>query len=204
MLADKLVAWLTLAGLVAFGAVALVGRVALHLRRTGSSGVQWSPRGVVQWSASAGFVAGVSAGVLAPLAALGNAVFVFGLDRRATMTPFAGDAQADWPLRPWTAYVTATGEPIWTTDATALLGVSGGAASDLLAPLDSAPLNSLVWTGAGGNDWVTTSVDCAAWTNDGGIGTPQGAFADAGNVAEMVFRGNGICSASRYLYCAEL
>lgn len=46
-------------------------------------------------------------------------------------TPNVADDQIDWPLQPFTAYVRPDGTPIWTTDATPLLGVRDGNAQDL-------------------------------------------------------------------------
>lgn len=46
-----------------------------------------------------------------------------GTSRRASVTPFVGDGQLDWVLRPNTYYFNEREQLVWQTDASALLGV---------------------------------------------------------------------------------
>ncbi|MGH1346470.1 MAG: DUF1554 domain-containing protein [Nannocystales bacterium] len=56
--------------------------------------------------------------------------------RQATAnSPYTADDLIDWPLAPYTAYVRVDGTPIWTTDATPLLGVRDGAPEPLTNPV---------------------------------------------------------------------
>ncbi|HWO14089.1 MAG TPA: DUF1554 domain-containing protein, partial [Polyangiaceae bacterium] len=138
----------------------------------------------------------------------GYKALIVGASRRATLTPFAGDAQLDWVLKPYTYYLNEQQQLVWITDSVALLGASGGRQQPLLAPLfESTPLNGggeFPWSGYDTN-WTTTADTCNSWT----IGTArdeQDAFEQGSFVTETL---GGIalerCSETPYLFllCVE-
>jgi hypothetical protein len=61
-----------------------------------------------------------------------KAIFSAAGQRVASTTPYGGTGQVDWALKPWTRYVNSSGQPIWLTNKTALLGVSSTGFSGLL------------------------------------------------------------------------
>lgn len=87
--------------------------------------------------------------------------------RAASSSPNQGDLQVDWVLRPYTRYVNPAGELIWTTDATALLGVRDGQPMLLLHPIASGN-TTYAWVGFG-DDW-TSGETCSHWTSATGAG----------------------------------
>jgi len=87
---------------------------------------------------------------------------VDGTTRIATRTPFKGDGQLNWILRPYTRYVNSAGELIWTTDAVNLLGVRNGQPAPLLNPLVPSGTD-FAWLGTK-DDWTASSSNCVAWT----------------------------------------
>ncbi|GEM_PF-2048037 len=132
-----------------------------------------------------------------------KAMVVSGLIRIASINAFAGDGQKDWVLQPWTRYVNNDAELVWRTDGTALLGVTEGAWSDLLAPVTKTE-NLYVWTGLA-NDWTTfTSTDlCGGWMN---TGVTTGPFARGWHTDQAFLHygpGTGVCNVGRYFYCVE-
>jgi hypothetical protein len=92
---------------------------------------------------------------------------IVGASRRATLSPFVGDAQLDWVLKRNTFYLNERDQLIWRTDSVALLGASGGQRQPLLAPIfDATPLNGggeFPWSGYDIN-WTTTADTCDSWT----------------------------------------
>jgi hypothetical protein len=89
--------------------------------------------------------------------------------RRATVTPFVGDGQLDWVIKPYTYYFNEEGLLVWRTDAVALLGASGARQQEVLAPLfDTAPVDgggNYPWSGFD-IDWTTiTNQTCSNWTS---------------------------------------
>ncbi len=102
-----------------------------------------------------------------------------GIRQATNGTPLEADSQIDWPLRPYTQYVNAAGEPVWMTDAVPLLGVRDSA----LLPLE----NPFIFVGncqirgvlTGLNDDWTNALDntCNGWTSnsadlDANLGQP--------------------------------
>jgi hypothetical protein len=85
--------------------------------------------------------------------------------RVASTTPNAGTGQVDWVLKPWTRYVNASGQPIWLTNRSALLGVSGNAFSGLTNPIVPGS-NSGYITGMNA-DWtdLATGRNCDRWSS---------------------------------------
>ncbi len=134
-----------------------------------------------------------------------KAIFADGIGRRATTTPYAGDGQIDWVLRPWTRYVREDGELVWVTDTSALLGVRDGAPQDLVNPIDATGTTAFAVTGLRATWVANTTDDCNGWTSNGDFldredGDPRsisaGAFLD--NPA-----GDTDCVVSTVVYCVE-
>ncbi len=96
-----------------------------------------------------------------------KAMFVLPGVRVASETAYLGDGQVDWVLQPWTQYVNDDGDEVWTTDDVALLGVSGGQAVDLLAPIAAGPVNYPVRSGLD-QAWRISVYDCKGWTSNSG------------------------------------
>jgi hypothetical protein len=94
-----------------------------------------------------------------------KALFASGTQRVASTTPNAGTGQVDWVLKPWTRYVNANGQPIWLTNKTALLGVSGTGFSGLTNAIVPGS-NSGYITGMR-SDWtiLQTNRNCSGWTS---------------------------------------
>lgn len=119
-----------------------------------------------------GGVAGADAICVAEFGS-GYKALIVGGGRRASVTPFLGDAQQDWVLRKYTHYLNSDGALIWRSDEVALLGASGGRRQQQFADLWSP--NEGIYPLAGFNDDWTTLPDspssqvgtCNGWsTND--------------------------------------
>lgn len=131
-----------------------------------------------------------------------------GSSRRATLSPFVGDGQLDWVLKPFTYYFNERNQLAWRTDDVALLGASGGEQQPLFAPLFiTTPLNgggSYPWSGYD-VDWTTTADTCNSWTSTGGRDA-NGQFMQGSFVTETL-AGIAVerCSATPYLFllCVE-
>jgi hypothetical protein len=94
-----------------------------------------------------------------------KALFADGLKRVATITPNKGDGRKDWVLRPWTRYVNQAGAPIWTTNESALLGVTDGKFQGLINAVAPDDLLNYAVTGMNA-DWTILRAgdNCANWT----------------------------------------
>jgi len=87
---------------------------------------------------------------------------VDGTTRIASRTPFKGDGQLNWVLKPYTRYVNEVGDLVWTTDNISLFGVRNGNPAPLINPI--APSGSIFgWVGVN-DDWTTSSSNCNVWT----------------------------------------
>ena len=133
-----------------------------------------------------------------------RALFSDGVNRRATVTPYAGDGQIDWVLTPWTRYLRGDGELVWVTDGSALLGVEDGGPADLIAPVNGTAYAASALTGMRGN-WVAyTDNNCFGWTSSAGgaryRGDPYAVSADFLDDQDLV---PNSCSSSVLLYCVE-
>ena len=109
--------------------------------------------------------------------------FADGLCPRDTRALFAvpGDREPDspirgaidWPLTPYTHYVREDGAEIWTTDATAQLGIRDGVLEPLVHPPERSTCFGLgcvfderkVVTGLRGDGSVGVTADCAGWSS---------------------------------------
>ncbi|MEM6296273.1 MAG: DUF1554 domain-containing protein [Myxococcota bacterium] len=134
--------------------------------------------------------------------------------RQATNgTPYAADDPIDWPLQPYTAYVTASnsigpaGELIWITDGTALLGVRDGRPVDLLRPIFASPQAPALGVATGMNaDWTNLLTDnCNGWQSDspdagGRVGSPASTdeFLD-----DRDYNCSGSSTLGTLVYCVE-
>lgn len=136
-----------------------------------------------------------------------KAMFADGTNRRASTSPYAGDGQIDWALRPWTRYVRDDGELVWITDATALLGVRDGGPQPLLVPISESP-GARAATGLRGN-WVTElNSDCNNWTTNSTGASQFMGLADEldsedflAGITPAISPGN--CGTSVPVYCVE-
>lgn len=83
----------------------------------------------------------------------------------ASLSPSKGDGQLNWVLRPWTRYVNESGQPIWLTNASALLGVNGAVFQGLINPI--VPGSGFLYvTGMKADYTVLPSVrNCNDWTS---------------------------------------
>jgi hypothetical protein len=96
-----------------------------------------------------------------------KALFVFGDARRATTSANEVKNPIDWVIAPYTYYYNAQSNPVWLTDAVALLGVRDGTFIGLENPVrENITSNSLTglaadWTTLGGNN-------CNGWSKIGG------------------------------------
>ncbi len=111
-------------------------------------------------------------------------------------TANTADDPIDWPLRPFTSYVRQDGTPIWTTDATPLLGIRDAAVVDLANSIfpvcEDDPDLCFVqgWPVVTGmqQDWTPALSDtCNGWSSNSadldfsaGEKTSVSAFLDAG------------------------
>jgi hypothetical protein len=132
-----------------------------------------------------------------------KAMFADGTNRRASVTPYAGDGQIDWALTPWTRYVREDGTLVWVTDESALLGVRDGNPEPLLAPISNA--YNRAYTGLQANWLAELTSDCFNWTsNSSGQSTALG---EPGEVAiDRVLAGTttpGNCGISTVVYCVS-
>lgn len=136
-----------------------------------------------------------------------KAMFADGTNRRASTSPYAGDGQIDWVLRPWTRYLRDDGELVWITDETALLGVRDGAPQPLLVPIVEQS-GSRAPTGLQGN-WVTElNSDCNNWTTNSTGASQFMGLADELNSADFLAGitpaiSPGNCGTSVPVYCVE-
>ncbi|HMJ13371.1 MAG TPA: DUF1554 domain-containing protein [Polyangiaceae bacterium] len=138
-----------------------------------------------------------------------KAMFSDGQLRIATVTPNKGDGQKNWVLRPWTRYVNANAEEIWTTTAVALLGISsGGIQRALFNPI--VPGSAWGYITGMNPDWTTLGAgkNCEAWT--AWTASAQMQFGAASNVSTEFLRagdsaeGTFVCNSSPWtLYCVE-
>ncbi|MBV1859209.1 MAG: DUF1554 domain-containing protein [Nannocystaceae bacterium] len=135
-----------------------------------------------------------------------KAMFADGTNRRASVSPFVGDGQIDWVLTPWTRYLTEDGDLVWTTDASALLGVRDGAPEPLLVPITTNYARA--YTGLQPNWLAELSSDCNNWTtNSSGastyLGQPDELVIDrvlAGVTPEL---SPGNCVTGTVVYCVD-
>lgn len=133
------------------------------------------------------------------------AMFSVADQRRASITANTGDGQIDWVLAPWTAYVNADGDPIWTTDDVALLGVTGGVFGALTNPIEPGG-NTGAFTGMN-DDWTTMDPNCLDWST--ASGAEQGMTGTVGQTTAAFLRQSQAftypCSnmSPRQLYCVE-
>jgi hypothetical protein len=122
---------------------------------------------------------------------------LIGMERTASKTPFLGDGQVDWVLKPYTRYLNVAGDLVWTTDGVSLLGVRNGNAAPLINPLvPGAVASDTVWAGFTDN-WTTSSFTCTNWSQTSGQGTTL-------SLSSQVIRTAVIdCTNSLRLLCIE-
>jgi Protein of unknown function (DUF1554) len=126
-----------------------------------------------------------------------RALLVDGDVRVATKTPYKGDGQVDWVLRPYTRYLTTLGNLIWITDDVALLGVRNGQPVALLNPILPGPI-AFAWVGFE-NDWTSSVDNCLGWNSS--LGTDGGTVIRVDQTEFIVDPAQ--CSNAYPLICAE-
>ena len=129
-----------------------------------------------------------------------RALFAFGDARVASVSPNTGDGQVDWVLAPYTQYYNASGQLVWTTDESALLGVSGSTPTSL-----NNPIYATFRTGRTGmeTDWTTVEDDCDGWTLRNNSGSEAYGRADV-STSEFLRSSTGCCGcAGHRFYCVE-
>ena len=122
-----------------------------------------------------------------------------GGSRRATLTPFKGDAAQDWVIRKYTNYYNSSDQLLWRTDDVPLLGVHAGKREAIYADVFMSG-GSYPWTGWA-TDWTTMPDDdnggtCGGWTA-ATTGWASFAFAD------LTFGANEGCGSSSFILCAQ-
>ena len=132
-----------------------------------------------------------------------RAMLADGVNRVASLSPMTGDGQVNWTLARYTQYINVDGNVVWTTDASALLGVQAGVASSLTNPIAATDDGWGSWTGLNSN-W-TSGDNCVHWSSN--LST------DFGNSVSNIevdvgrtFPNNGgisNCSWTRRLFCVE-
>jgi hypothetical protein len=140
-----------------------------------------------------------------------KAFIVDGVTRRATVTGLQGDGQIGWVLSKFTQYVDSGLDnrgalpdlPIWTTDRSALLGVTNGAAGVLLNPIEAVNDGQGAWGGMLPN-YVTES-DCLHWTSSAATDSGRPILPSFTDVNGRFPNNGGIsaCSFPRHLVCVE-
>jgi hypothetical protein len=131
-----------------------------------------------------------------------KALFAFGNLRRATTVGNQVTNPVDWVLTPYTYYYNEDSNPIWLTDAVALLGVRNGAFTELENPVrPDVTENSL--SGLNG-DWTTLGTDnCNGWNSiSSGSNKSQG-WTFATDLSFIVDASLGSCSYEGVFYCVE-
>lgn len=129
---------------------------------------------------------------------VGWKALLVGGGRRATLSPFKGDAPQDWVIRKYTYYYNGSSQLLWRTDDVPLLGVHDGKREAIYADAFSHP-GSYPWSGWA-NDWTTLPDDanggtCGGWTN----GTGMASFA----LRDLRFGANEGCGSSSFILCVE-
>jgi hypothetical protein len=85
--------------------------------------------------------------------------------RIASRTPYSGTGQVDWALKPWTRYINAGGQPIWLTNASALLGVANGSFVGLINPIVPGSASGYITGMKADSTDLPMGRDCNGWTS---------------------------------------
>jgi hypothetical protein len=126
-----------------------------------------------------------------------KALLVDGVTRVASKSPYAGDGQVDWVLKPYTRYVNAAGSLIWTTDNVALIGVRNGKPAATSGTFGGGG-SDFAWAGFE-TDWTTSTLTCGRWNvSSGGGGTTIG----LGFIGAVV-TGVSDCANPNFVLCIE-
>ncbi len=112
-----------------------------------------------------------------------SAVFAVPGIREASSTPYTGDDGLDWVLQPYTAYVNSSGEPVWITDATPLLGVRDGAPEPLVSPIFSLSFTQYI-SGLNANWTTSASNTCNGWSSE--LASDMVRFGDASSLSDFI------------------
>jgi len=128
-------------------------------------------------------------------------LFAFGDARVASVSPNKGDGQVDWVLAPNTSYNNAEGALVWTTDDSALLGVSDGTPTSLISPIYGSFRTAR--TGME-TDWTTAEDDCNGWTLRNNTGSEPYGRSDGSSDASFLKYTTGCCGCAGHRFiCVE-
>jgi hypothetical protein len=131
-----------------------------------------------------------------------KALFVFGDARRATTSANEITNPVDWVLAPYTYYYNAHSNPVWLTDAVALLGVRNGAFVGLENPVREI-ITAYAVTGLAA-DWTTLGKqNCSGWSKLGGGVDKSVGFTFGVDITFLVDSDLTDCSSAASFYCVE-
>ena len=132
-----------------------------------------------------------------------RAFIVDGTSRIATVTGFKGDGQANWVLKKYMQYQTAANLVVWTTDGTALLGVTNGVPGTLTNPVNPTDDGWGAWVGL--NSDYTTGSDCVSWSSNASTDFGLSVNPTATAVGQTFPNNNATsnCMQTRHLLCVE-
>jgi len=122
---------------------------------------------------------------------------VDGVTRIASQTPYEGDGQLNWILRPYTRYINDTGTLVWTTDGVSLLGVRNGMSAPLINTLASSGTD-FAWLGIN-DDWTTSTSSCNQWTKSDASAVGTGLRLTANAIQTML----ATCDMPGRVICVE-
>lgn len=130
-----------------------------------------------------------------------KALFVFGDARRATTSANEVKNPIDWVVAPYTYYYNAESNPIWLTDAVALLGIRHGAFIGIENPVSGVTEWSLTGLAA---DWTSLGKNnCGGWSS---INTGPNKSVGWFFATDILFIVNGdlsSCASPGRFYCVE-
>jgi hypothetical protein len=130
-----------------------------------------------------------------------KALFVFGDTRRATTIANEVKNPVDWVISPYTYYYNAQSNPVWLTDAVALLGVRNGKFIGLENSVTIFTEHSISGLAA---DWTTLGANnCNGWTSVATGANQSAGWAFATDISFIVDVDLSSCSSAALLYCVE-
>jgi hypothetical protein len=131
-----------------------------------------------------------------------KALFVFGDARRATTSANEIKNPIDWVVAPYTYYYNAQSNPVWLTDAVALLGFRNGTFIGLENPVREL-VTSDALTGLAA-DWTTLSKNnCNGWSKMSVGPDKSVGFTFASDITFIVRSDLADCDSPAVFYCVE-
>ncbi len=122
-----------------------------------------------------------------------------GLSRVASKTPWTGDGQANWVLKPYTGYTDGGGALLGITGKEALLGIQNGTMVGLGQTITGG--QQRVWTGLL-SSWIAAPTNCSNWTTSNPVKTAM--TGNSGLLDGYLDGFNTIsCLEPQKIYCVE-